>query len=122
MGRRVVYPDGGNATKKIRTESEFSETWNEAEALVCDFGASWCGPCKMLEPVLKKLEKECPDIVFVNVDIDENEELSEAHKVQYVPTVLFVRKGRVLRRTVGLESYEVLSREAKRLLRPAKGK
>ena len=49
------------------------------------------------------------------VDIDENEGLSDTHKIQAVPTILFVKKGKVLRRVVGFGSYEDLSKHAKRL-------
>ena len=56
----------------------------------------------------------------MKVDIDEHEELSERNRVQSVPTLLFIRRGKVLSRMVGLKSYEVLSKEARRLLRPSK--
>lgn len=108
--------------RKIRSESEFDEIWEKSEALVCDFSAAWCGPCKMLEPVLKKVEKEHPEVAFVKVDVDEMFDLSERLDIQAMPTLLFVRKGKVLKRIVGVESHEVISREAKRLLKPAKGK
>lgn len=105
--------------RRIKDKGEFERLWKESRTLICDFSASWCGPCKMLEPVLKKLEKEHPDIVFAKVDIDENEGLSDAHKIQAVPTILFVKKGKVLRRITGLVSYQELSGHAKKLL--AKG-
>jgi thioredoxin 1 len=103
---------------KITSEREFERVWKESEALICDFSASWCGPCKMLEPVLRRLEKDCPDIVFVNVDVDEMFDLSERHRIEAMPTVLFVRKGRETKRIIGFDGYETLSKEAKRLLRP----
>jgi len=112
MGRRKM--------KAIKTNAEFEKLWNESDALVCDFSATWCGPCRMLEPTLKRLEKEHPDIAFAKVDIDQHDKLADRMRVQAVPTVFFVRKGKVIKRVVGLESYESLTKEAKRLLEPAK--
>jgi len=106
--------------KRIKTISEFEKLWNESDALVCDFSATWCGPCRMLEPTLKKLEKRHPDITFAKVDIDQHEKLAERMRVWAVPTVFFVRRGKVVRRTVGQDSYEGLSKEIKRLFRPKK--
>jgi thioredoxin 1 len=108
--------------RRIRTEEEFEKIWNEARALVCDFTAPWCGPCRQLEPVLKELEKEHKDIVFVKVDVEEMWDLSEKLGVESMPTLLFVRKGKEVKRIVGFRSRETLSREAKRLLKPAKEK
>jgi thioredoxin 1 len=102
--------------RKVKTEEDFKTIWYESAAVICDFSATWCGPCKMLEPVLKKLENAYPGVVFVNVDIDENSELSDRYKVQAVPTVFFVKKGKVTKKVVGVESYESLSKHAKKLL------
>jgi thioredoxin 1 len=102
--------------KHIKNTIEFEKLWNESQALVCDFSATWCGPCKALEPILAKLEKEHPDIVFAKVDIEKHAELSDEHKVQAVPIMFFVRKGKVLRKIVGVESYRNLSKQAKKLL------
>jgi thioredoxin-like negative regulator of GroEL len=76
----------------------------------------------MLEPILERLEKENPGIKFVKVDIDMHQELSDEHKVQAVPTVFFVGKGKVIRRIVGVESYRNLSKEAKKLLANVKSR
>jgi thioredoxin 1 len=108
--------------KHIKTKTEFEKLWSGSQALICDFSATWCGPCKMLEPILEKLEKENPMIKFVKVDIDVHEELSDQHKVQAVPTVFFVRKGKVIRRIVGVGGYGDLSREAKKLLADVKSR
>ena len=79
--------------KTIRTADEFEIIWKETEALVCDFSASWCGPCRMLEPVLKKVEGENPGVRFVKIDVDEHDDISEKHRVEAMPTILSVRKG-----------------------------
>jgi len=102
--------------REIKNTREFEKIWTESQALVCDFSASWCGPCKMLEPVLRKLENENPSIAFVKVDVDEQEELSGMYKIQAMPTMLFVKKGKVVKRIVGFEDYKSLSKHAKKLL------
>lgn len=102
--------------QRVRTQDEFERIWKESEALVCDFSATWCGPCKMLEPVLNKLEKAYPQAVFAKVDIDEFDELANDHGVQAVPTVFFVRRGKVVKKVVGFENYENLRSHAKKLL------
>lgn len=102
--------------KYIKTKTEFENLWTESQALVCDFSAAWCGPCKMLEPVLRKLEKEYPEITFVKVDVDKQDGLSEEHGVQAMPTLLFVKNGKEIKRIVGYKDYEDLSKQAKKLL------
>ena len=108
--------------RKIQTEREFEMLWNEAEALICDFSASWCAPCRMLEHVLKKPEGAYPGIVFAKVDIDKNKGLSDAHEVECVPTLLFVDRGKVIRRMAGLAPYDDFEYEAQRLLDASKEK
>ncbi|MBN1677872.1 MAG: thioredoxin family protein [Candidatus Thermoplasmatota archaeon] len=106
--------------KTIRTKEEFETVWSEAGALVAYFGATWCWPCRQLEPLLRKLEKENTGTIFVKVDIDKNEELSETFNVLSVPTLLLVRKGKLQSRMVGLQSYAALRKKAKGLLKPSR--
>lgn len=100
----------------IESRNEFEKLWNDAQALVCEFSATWCGPCQMLGPVLKKLEKDNPNIAFVKIDVDEQDDLSEEHKIRAMPTLLFVKKGKEIKRIVGYKDYETLSKQAKKLL------
>ncbi|MEM0342768.1 MAG: thioredoxin family protein [Thermoplasmata archaeon] len=106
----------------VKTEREFDRLWNDSDALICDFSATWCGPCRMLEPTLKKLEKAHKGVAFAKVDIDANEGLADRMRIRAVPTLFFVRKGKVVKRIEGLESYEKLDKEAGRLLAPAKAR
>lgn len=78
--------------KKINS-SEFEELMKE-EAVLVDFFATWCGPCKMLSPVLESLshkyEGKC---TFVSVDVDESADLAEKFSIMAVPTVILFKKG-----------------------------
>lgn len=102
--------------REIGSEEELEALIHNASALICDFSATWCGPCKSLEPVLDRLEKAHPEITYIKVDVDEHKELSVKHRVRYVPTVFFVRRGKVVRRIEGWSSYEILDKLAKKLL------
>ena len=108
--------------RTIRTTEEFEKVWNEAGALIVDFSAVGCGPCRMLEPLLRRLEKECTGLTVVKVDVDEHNGLSDAHEVLYMPTLLFVKDGKALRRPVGFLEYGILVREARRLVQQTKNK
>lgn len=102
--------------KSIGSKRDFETLWKTSKALVADFSAEWCGPCKMLEPILKRLEKEHTGVTFVTVDIDKHEKLSDDLKVSCVPTLFFVRKGQVMQRIEGLETYGTLARYVRELL------
>jgi len=61
--------------------------------VVVDFTASWCGPCQRIAPIFVKLAEEMPDVVFVKVDVDENEQVAQACGIQAMPTFQFYKKG-----------------------------
>merc|ERR1712227_576174 len=61
--------------------------------VVVDFTASWCGPCQRIAPVFAKLAEEMPDVVFVKVDVDENEETASACGIQAMPTFQFYKNA-----------------------------
>ena len=64
-----------------------------ATQVVVDFTASWCGPCQRIAPVFAKLAEEMTDVVFVKVDVDENEEVAEECGIQSMPTFQFYKSG-----------------------------
>lgn len=71
------------------------EAVNAAEVAVVDFNATWCGPCKMLAPILEQVSEETADRgwKFFSVDVDENEELAKKFGIVSVPTVFILKKG-----------------------------
>ncbi len=85
------------------TDTAFEKTILEAELpVIVDFWAPWCGPCKMVAPILDKLAKEyAGKVLITKVNTDENPEWAGKFDVQGIPTMLFVSGGKVLHRQVG---------------------
>ena len=84
-----------------------NETNFESEVLLSpvpvlvDFNATWCGPCRMLKPVLEQVAEERPDVKVVSVDVDEAPELAEEYGVSSIPCLVLVENGREADRSVG---------------------
>lgn len=68
-----------------------------------DFNATWCGPCRMLHPVLEKLDQEISDVEFFEVDVDDNSELAEKFNITNIPCVIIVKDGVEVSRSVGFK-------------------
>ena len=73
---------------------------------VVDLNATWCGPCRMLKPVLEKLEGEITDVKFYGVDVDDNEDIAAHFNVSSIPCVIVVKDGEEVSRSVGFKPYE----------------
>ena len=80
---------------KIVTTEEFDEIIQKGTTLV-DFFADWCGPCKMLGPVLEALDGEYPDLQFIKVNVDDNMDLAERYQIMSIPTVFIFRDGELI--------------------------
>ena len=90
--------------KEIKSEKEFKENvLDSTDAVLVDFNATWCGPCKMQRPILENLSKEYK---IVSVDTDENEELAYQYKVMSIPCMVLIKDGKEVKRMVGLHSEE----------------
>ena len=85
---------------KIINTEEYNELIKNGTVLV-DFFAEWCGPCKMLGPVLEEVSVEFPDIEFVKVNVDENMDLAESLGIMSIPTVYLFKDGNVAARMNG---------------------
>lgn len=85
------------------TEATFDqELARHQEILMVDFWAEWCAPCKMLAPVLDELVKEADGrVTLAKVNVDENPGLAARHGIRSIPTVLFVKNGKVLDQIIG---------------------
>ena len=86
---------------KISRQDFETKVVNEAAAVV-DFSATWCGPCKMLAPVLEEISEQLGGKVnFYNVDVDDDPELAGGFAISSVPTVLLLKNGKVAAQSVG---------------------
>lgn len=80
-----------------------------------DFYADWCGPCRMLSPILEEMSKENKDesVQFVKVNVDENRELAGAFNVMSIPTVVIIKDGKVVDQHIGVMPKDVYNNSIK---------
>jgi thioredoxin 1 len=93
------------------TDSNIDETLSKKELTVLDFWAPWCGPCKMLTPIIDGLAKEYSEnekVSIGKINVDENSGLSMKYGIRGVPTILFIKDGEVVDRVVGLKNRSEL--------------
>ena len=93
--------------KEINAE-EYSEIINSTNPVVIDFHATWCGPCKVLSPILEELDDEIEGVEFVKLDVDQYPQIAGQNQVMGVPTVVILKDGEVKDRFVGVQPKEVI--------------
>ena len=93
----------------LTQENFAAEVLQSSTPILVDFWAEWCGPCKMLGPVLDELAEEYAGRVRIGkVNIDEQQALAAEYGIQSIPTLLFFQKGQVAQQIVGLKSKREL--------------
>ena len=93
--------------KEINAE-EYAEIINSTSPVVIDFHATWCGPCKVLSPILEELNDEIEGVEFVKLDVDQHPQIAGQNQVMGVPTVVILKDGEVKDRFVGVQPKEVI--------------
>ncbi len=87
--------------------NEFKEVIKEGKTVV-DLFATWCGPCKMLSPILDEISEEITTTKFYKIDVDDNEDIAREYNVMSIPTILVFENGELTNTIVGLKSREYL--------------
>ena len=94
------------------TDADFNETVKKYETIVVDCWAPWCGPCRMVGPVIEELAKEMQGkIVFGKLNVDENQQTSTKYQVMSIPTMLVFKNGELIDKFVGAMPKEILKQK-----------
>ena len=87
---------------KIATNTSFDGLLESEKLVIVDFWATWCGPCRMLSPILDEVEEEMADqIAVVKVNVDDADEIAMRYRIMSIPTLLFFKGGQLVDKTVG---------------------
>mgnify|MGYP005975433711 CR=1 FL=1 len=90
------------AVVTITTENFAQEVLHSDKPVLLDFWASWCGPCRMLSPIVDEVAEERTDIKVGKVNVDEQQELAATFNVMSIPTLIVLDKGQVVNQSVGV--------------------
>lgn len=91
---------------EVMSDSFEEEVLNSEKPVLVDFYADWCGPCKMLAPIVDTVAEENSDVKVCRMNIDENEELAVKYGIMSIPTLVVIKNGEEVRRTVGVVGKE----------------
>lgn len=98
------------AVLEVTGASFEKEVLQSDRPVLADFYADWCGPCKMLRPILEEISDDRQDVKVVSINIDEEDELAEQFDVSAIPCVVLIKDGMEVDRSVGLKPREAIEK------------
>ena len=102
----------------VESYEQFEFISKESKALVVYFSATWCMPCKAVAPLLEALIEEYKTVNFVKVDVDATPKIPTMFSVRGIPTILFIKDGKVLDQSVGAISKSAITERLAKLVQP----
>lgn len=96
----------------VKNTAEYDETLKNNKSVFVDFYADWCGPCKMLSPLVEELANEEKDIRFIKVNVDDNPDIAQRYGIMSIPTLLVFKNGELVNQSVGFQPKEALQQLA----------
>ena len=88
--------------KEINKDNFKTEVLESDKSVLVDFYATWCGPCRMMEPILEEMSEEESDIKYCKIDTDEAMELAKEYGIMTIPCIIAFKDGNEINRSVGL--------------------
>jgi thioredoxin 1 len=100
------------------TDATLDEVLNSDKPVVIDFWAEWCGPCRMVGPIIDELAAAYEgDVIIGKVDVDNNDEITSKYGIRNIPTILFIKNGEVVDKQVGAAQKNVLVDKIENMLK-----
>ena len=94
----------------INKDNFHQEVLNSEKPVLLDFFASWCGPCRMVGPILDEIAEEREDIKVCKVNIDEQPELAHRYRIMTIPTLMVLKDGNIVEQSVGAKpKHQILA-------------
>ena len=102
---------------KVINDANFAEVLASGKPVVIDFWATWCGPCRVLGPTVEEVAEEYADKAIVaKCNVDDCEDISMKYGIRNIPTLVFIKNGEVVDRTVGVVSKQDITSRIEKLL------
>ncbi|MFM9944978.1 MAG: thioredoxin domain-containing protein [Bacteroidia bacterium] len=117
-GNRLIMPKPAEPVKKSISKEEFEKLINSEKIVIVEFGAVWCGPCKMLKPVLDKISGiySAKGVKIITIDVDDSKALSNEMMVNEIPLLLFYKNGKPMEQMIGFNPEAIIKETLEKYL------